>query len=211
MTIDPIVQAAGLVLDLQTLVSRELKPTDPAVVTVGSIHGGSQHNVISDSCRLQITVRCYSAEVRQHLLEGIARKAKAVASGARAPEPTIEIGRDSLSAVFNDEALTGRCVGALRPLLGEDKLVPSEPAMMGEDFSRYGEAGVPIVMLRLGSIERVRLKALTRGGMQPPSLHSALYYPDPEPTLVTGVAAMSSIALDLLKPTGRKPASGAAR
>jgi len=210
-TIDPIVQAAQLVLDLQTLVSRELKPTDPAVVTVGSIHGGTKHNVIGDSCRLQLTVRCYSEEVRRHLLDGIRRKAKAVAASARAPEPSIEIGSDSLNAVINDEELTARCAGVLRRVLGEANVVPSEPAMVGEDFGRYGEAGVPIVMLRLGSIERDRLKALTRGGMMPPSLHSPLYFPDPEPTLVTGVTAMSSLALDLLKPAAARRASDAPR
>lgn len=198
--IDPIVQAAQLILSLQTLVSRETNPVEPAVVTVGSIHGGTKHNVIPDTCLLQLTVRSYSDEVRQRLLDGIRRKANAVADGAGAPKPTVELLNETTPALFNDEKLVERVLPTLRKTLGEGNVVPSEPSMGGEDFSRYGRAGVPIFMFRLGSIEPHRLSGMKRGGQEPPSLHSAVYYPDAEETLTTGITAMSSAALDLLAP-----------
>jgi amidohydrolase len=196
-TIDPIVMAAHLVLDLQTLVSRENKPTDPAVITVGSIHGGTKHNVIGDTCHLQLTVRSYSTEVRNKLIDGIKRKAAAVATGAGAPEPVVVVSEESTPALQNDEKLVERLVPVWQQKLGKENVMPSEPSMGGEDFSRYGLAGVPICMFRLGAIESKRLAGLTRGGMSPPSLHSAVFYPDAEQAITTGVTAMSVAALDL--------------
>jgi amidohydrolase len=198
-TIDPIVQAAHLVLDLQTIVSREIKPTDPAVITVGSIHGGSKHNVIGDTCHLQITVRSFSDEVRKHLLAAIRRKAQAVAASAGAPEPTIVVS-EGTPAMFNDAKLIERVLPALRQALGDDKVVDSEASMGGEDYSQFGLAGVPIFMFRLGSVDAKRLAGYKRVGQEPPSLHSAIYYPDAEETLTTGVTAMSAAVLDLLAP-----------
>ncbi len=197
-TIDPIVQAAQLVLALQTIVSREIDPLQSAVITVGSIHGGAKHNIISDSCHLQITVRSYSDEVRQQLLAGIARKAKAVATGAGAPEPLISVSEGTPS-LRNDEELAARVLKVFRQALGAERVIVTEPAMVGEDFSRFGRAGVPIVMFRLGAIDAKRLERYRQLG-QPPSLHSPQFYPDAEPTLVTGITAMSSVVLDLLKP-----------
>lgn len=199
-TIDPIVVAAHLIVDLQTIVSREIKPTEPAVVTVGSIHGGTKHNVIADECRLQLTVRSYSDDVRSQILKAIERKAKAAAESAGAPEPTVEVS-EGTPAMFNDEKLVERVVPVFRQVLGEDNVVPSEPSMGGEDFSRYGLAGVPIFMFRLGSVEAKRLAGYRRFNPGPPSLHSPLYYPDPEPTLLTGVTVMSHAAFELLKPS----------
>jgi hippurate hydrolase len=199
-TIDPIVMAAQLIVSLQTLVSRELDPVTPGVVTVGSIHAGTKHNVIPDDCRLQLTVRSYGDDVRKTLLEGIKRKAQAVALGAGAEEPTIVIRDDEFTpALFNNEELVERVLPSLQKAVGEDNLVPSEPAMGGEDFSRYGRAGVPIFMFRLGSVEAKRLAGYERTGAIP-SLHSAVYYPDAELTLQTGVTAMSTAVLDLLPP-----------
>jgi len=200
-TIDPIVLAAHLVLDLQTLVSRETNPIEPAVITVGSIHGGAKRNIIPDSCSLQLTVRSYSEKVRQHLLDGIRRKALAVAQGAGAPEPEVTISDESTPSVFNDKQLVGRLVEVWQKSLGEDNVVQRNPTMGAEDFSLYGKAGVPIFMIRLGSVESRRLAGLTRGGQDPPSLHSAAYYPDAEPTLETGVTALSLAVLELLKPS----------
>ena len=197
-TVDPIVQAAQFIVSLQTIVSREMNPVEPAVVTVGSIQGGTKHNVIPDSCKLQLTVRSYSEAVRSKILEAIRRKAEAVAAGAAAPKPTVEVLNEHTPALFNDEKLTER----LRPMfikaLGASNVVSSEPSMGGEDFSRYGLAGVPICMFRLGSVEPHRLAGLTRGGQEPPSLHSAIYYPDAEPTLKTGITAMATAVIDLL-------------
>ncbi len=199
-TIDPIVQAAQFIVSLQTIVSREMNPVEPAVVTVGSIHGGTKHNVIPDSCKLQLTVRSYSEAARTKILEGIRRKAEAVAAGAGAPKPTVEVLNETTPALFNDEKLTERLRPILVKALGESNVVSSEPSMGGEDFSRYGLAGVPICMFRLGSVEPHRLAGLTRGGMEPPSLHSAVYYPDAAETLKTGITAMATAAIELLPP-----------
>lgn len=199
-TIDPIVMAAQLIVSLQTLVSRELDPVTPGVVTVGSIHAGTKHNVIPDECRLQITVRSYGDDVRKTLLDGIKRKAQAVALSAGAKEPTIVLREDEFTpALFNNEELVERVLPSLKKAVGADNVVLSEPAMGGEDFSRYGRAGVPIFMFRLGSVEAKRLEGYARTG-QVPSLHSAIYYPDVELTLQTGVTAMATAVLDLLPP-----------
>ena len=199
-TIDPIVQAAQLIMALQTLVSRELNPTEPGVVTVGSIHGGTKHNVIPDSCHMQLTVRSFSDEVRDKLLGGIRRKASAVAASAGAPEPTVKVsGDEATPSLFNDEKLVERVVPVFRKVLGEENVVASEPSMGGEDFSRYGRAGVPIFMFRLGSVDPKRMAGLKRTATLP-SLHSAVYYPDAQQTLQTGITAMASAVLDLLPP-----------
>jgi amidohydrolase len=197
-TVDPIVQAAELIMAIQTIVSREVQPTEPAVITVGSIHGGTKHNIIGDTCHLQLTVRSYSDQVREQLLKAIERKAKAVAAGARAPEPTISV-TDGTPALFNDGKLTARIEGVFRKTFGDERVAPAEQSMGGEDFSRYGKAGVPILMFRLGAVEAKRLERYKELGQDPPSLHSALFYPDAEPTLETGVIAMGTAALELLK------------
>jgi hippurate hydrolase len=124
-TIDPIVQAAQFIVSLQTLVSREMNPVEPAVVTVGSIHGGTKNNIIPDSCHLQLTVRSYSDEVRQKLLDGIRRKANAVADGAGAAMPTVDV-LDGPPAVFNDAKLIERLLPVLRKTLGDSNVVESK-------------------------------------------------------------------------------------
>jgi len=197
-TIDPIVQAAHLIVDLQTLVSRESSPFEPAVVTVGSIHGGTKHNIIGDTCRLQLTVRSYSPEVREKLIEGIRRKAKAMAVSAGAPEPTIELS-DWTPATKNDADLVEKVVPSFRKALGDENVVPVEPSMGGEDFSQYGLAGVPIFMFRLGSVSPERMDSFKQAGKTPVSLHSPFYYPDARETITTGVTAMSAAVIDLLK------------
>jgi hippurate hydrolase len=196
-TIDPIVQAAQLVVNLQTIISRENSPFEPAVVTVGSIRGGTKHNIISDTCRLQLTVRSYTDKVRKSLLDAIGRKANAVALGAGAPEPLIEFS-DATPATRNDEALVNRLVPVFARVLGAENVVPVEQSMGGEDFSQYGLAGVPIFMFRLGSISPQRIDEFANARKALPSLHSPEYFPTPEPTIATGVTAMSSAILELL-------------
>jgi hippurate hydrolase len=197
LAIDPIVIACKLVLDLQTIVSREVKPTDPAVVTVGSIHGGTKHNIIPDEVKLQVTVRSYSDETRQHLLDSIENKALAAAASARAPKPTVSVS-EGTPATYNDPELAERGAELFRKLLGPDAVVRRDPEMGAEDFSEYGRAGVPIFMFRLGSVPAARIEAADAG--QPlPSLHSSLYHPEPEPTIKTGVKAMSALVLELLR------------
>lgn len=196
-TIDPIVIAAKLVLDLQTIVSREVKPIDPAVVTVGSIHAGTKHNIISDECRLQLTLRSLSPQVRKQLQDAVRRKTLAAAASAGAPEPTVEIS-EGTPALFNDPALTKRLATALKKQFGDDKIKEGEPVMGGEDFGRFGSTGVPICMLRLGAVNQKRLDEFTAKHVPPSSLHSPLFYPDIEETLTMGVPAMVTCVTDLL-------------
>lgn len=197
-TIDPVVIAAKLILDLQTIVSRELNPTDPAVITVGSIHGGTKHNIISDECKLQLTVRSYSDEARAHLAEAIRRKAFAAAASAGAPDPIVEQSEGTPS-LYNDPELTDRLRPVLSNALGEENLEVKQPSMGGEDFGRYGRAGVPIQMMSIGSVSQERLDEYdSKEGV--PSLHSSKYYPDIEPTLRTGVITLTTAAEDLLPP-----------
>lgn len=197
--VDPITQAAQLIVDLQTIVSREIAPLEPAVVTVGSIHGGTKHNIIPDSCHLQLTIRSYSPEVRTHLKESIIRKAKAVAESFRAPEPQIDY-TEGTPSLFNDERLTERLVPIIVEAIGEEHVVQADQSMGGEDFSQYGRAGIPIFMFKLGSVDRERLSTYAESGSTPPSLHSSKYYPDVRPTLKAGVTSMAAIVRALLPP-----------
>jgi hippurate hydrolase len=197
-TIDPVLLGAQLVVNLQSIVSREIKPTDPAVITVGSIHGGTKHNIIGNECHLQITIRSYSDSVRQHLHDAIIRKAKAVAAGAGAPEPKI-LFSEGTPAMFNDEKLAVRVREVFTREFGKQNVDDPEPSMGAEDFSEYGKAGVPILMFRLGTVDPQRLARIKQLGQQPPSLHSPLYYPDAEETLLTGLHATVAATLELLK------------
>jgi hippurate hydrolase len=197
-TIDPIVQAAQLVMSLQTIVSREVKPIEPAVVTGGSIHGGTKHNIIGNECDLQLTVRSYSEAVRRKVLDAIQRKARAVAMSFDAPAPEIKISEGTPS-LRNDDDLTARLKQVFETTLGTDRVSVDEPSMGGEDFSRYGREGVPILMYRLGSVNQSRLDRFKALGVPAPSLHSSQYYPDVEPTLTTGILTMTGAALELLK------------
>lgn len=196
-TIDPIVIAARLVLDLQTIVSREVKPIEPAVITVGKIDGGTKHNVIAGTCHLQLTVRSYTPEVRQQLAEAIRRKAKAAAESSGAPEPEVKFSEGTPS-LYNDPQLTERLTQLSRRVLGDDRVKPTPQSMGGEDFSRYGLAGMPITMYRVGSVAPARLAEYAKQGTPPPSLHSPRYYPDAEQTLRTSLTTMGAIALELL-------------
>ncbi len=199
-TVDPVVLAARIVLDLQTLVSRENNPTDPAVITVGSIHGGTKHNIIPSEVKLQLTVRSTRDRVRKHLLEGIKRVAEACAKGANAPPPVVKIDPAEFTpALYNDPALTRRTVAALRQVLGSERVAARPPVLGGEDFARYGRAGVPVFLFWLGTVAPERVaEAAKENGKPLPSLHSEHYAPVPEPALETGVLAMSTAVLDLL-------------
>ncbi len=198
LTVDPIVQAAQLVLALQTIVSREMNPRHPAVVTVGAIHGGTKHNIIADECSLQITVRSFDDETRRLILEAIQRKAKAIADSVAAPSPEVKIS-EGTPALENDRELATRIDGILKRAFGNERVEVAEPTMGGEDFSQYGRQGVPIVMYRLGTVEQKRLDRFKQLGVSAPSLHSSSFYPDPEPTLKTGIKSMVAIALELLQ------------
>lgn len=196
-TIDPIVEAAQFILAVQTIVSREVPPVEPAVITVGAIRGGTKHNIIGDRCDLQLTVRSYDDAVRRLLLESIGRKARGIAAACGAPEPTVTV-TEGTPAVFNDPALNDRVTAALARALGSERVGEAERSLGGEDFSRYQKAGVPAVMFRLGTVSPARLEAMRQRGQEPPSLHSALFHPDPEPALETGVVSLVAAALELL-------------
>jgi amidohydrolase len=200
MAIDPIVIAARIILDLQTIVSRETNPTDPAVVTVGSIHGGTKHNIIPNEVKLQLTVRTTKDTVRKHTLEAIERIAKAAAQAARAPEPIVKVDPGEFTpALVNDAALTRKTIAVLKEVLGPDNVQERPPIMGGEDFSRYGREGVPIFMYFLGTFPPERIaEAKKEGGRPIPSLHSDVFYPVPEPSIKTGVLTMSVAVLNLV-------------
>ena len=198
LTIDPITQAAKLIVDLQTLVSRKLNPIEPGVVTVGSIHAGTKHNIIPETCHLQLTVRSYSDEVRTLLLEGIRRKANASAASIGAPEPKIVISQGTPSTK-NDDALTQTVRQAFSSALGAENVKEASVQMWGEDFSRFGRSGVPSVMYFLGVVTQQRLDRYEKLGTVSPPLHSAQFYPDIGLSIQTGVTSMSAAALELLK------------
>lgn len=202
-TKDPVVLASQIVLALQTIVSREIKPGDPAVVTVGSIHGGTKHNIIPDEVRLQLTVRSYADEVREQLLAAIPRVTRGQAIAAGMPEdrlPVVRIDAEGTPAVYNDPALTERLVGVFRATFGGTNVVERKPSMGGEDFSRYGrtEPRVPSFMFSLGAVSPSKYAESQRTGQPLPGLHSSLFVADPEPTLKTGVTAMAAAVLELL-------------
>jgi amidohydrolase len=196
-TIDPVVIAAKLVLDLQTIVSREIAPNDPAVITVGAIEGGTKHNVIGDECKLQLTVRSYSPEVRAKLAEAIIRKAKAAAMSAGAPEPEIDISEGTPS-MYNDPELTERVAAIAARVIGAEQVEKTKPTMGGEDFSRYGLAGLPISMFKVGTVSAERMKEFEDANTPPPSLHSPQFYPEPKKTLETSLSTTGAVALELL-------------
>ena len=196
-TVDPVAQAAELIVSLQAVVGREVKPSEPAVVTVGAIHGGTKHNIIGDECRLQLTVRTYKPEVRRQVLEAIKRRAAGVAAAWGAPEPEVSFSEGTPSLRNSDE-LAGRLKGVFEQTIGQENVQADQPTMGGEDFGQYGIAGVPILMYRVGSVSPERLERFQRQGIPPPSLHSSQYYPDFETTLKTAAATMTAAAVELL-------------
>lgn len=197
--VDPVVLAARIVLDLQTLVSRETNPVDPAVITVGSIHGGTKHNIIPDEVKLQITVRSTKDSVRKHLLDGIKRVAEGCAKAANAPPPVVKVDLSEFTpALHNDVELTRRTVAVLKEVLGEKNVVTRLPMMGGEDFSRFSAGKTPVFLYFLGTIDSARFAAAKKEGKELPSMHSPLYWPTPEPSIRVGVTTMSMAVLNLL-------------
>jgi amidohydrolase len=196
--IDPVVIAARIVLGLQTIVSRENNPADPAVITVGSIHGGSASNIIPDQVKLQITVRSLDPAVHKRLLAAIERQAKGEALAANAPkEPLIEM-KSNTDAVYNDPELTQRMVAAARAALGADRVVEMPAQMGGEDFSQFGLAGVRAVLLHVGAVDAGKLEASRKSGVPVPGVHSPLWAPEREPTIKAAIAAQTAILMNLL-------------
>ena len=202
-TKDPIVLAAQIVLALQTIVSRETDPLESAVVTVGSIQGGTKHNIIPDEVKLQLTVRTFTDEVRAHTLAAIQRIVRGQAASAGLPEdrmPLVKIEEEeSISASYNTPELARRVAKSLRDALGDAQVVERRPTMGGEDFGEYGRTTdkIPICIFWLGAVEPERMTESARSGRALPPLHSSLFRPAPAPTLKTGVTAMTAAVLGL--------------
>lgn len=202
-TKDPIVLASHIVVALQTLVSRETSPLDAGVVTVGSIHSGTKHNIISNSAHLQLTVRSYSDDVRENLLSGIKRVAEGQAYAFGLPEslwPEVTYSEPTPST-FNDPDLSERALKALRASLGKENVRELTPVMGAEDFSYFGRTDpkIPSLIFWLGAVEPEKATAAANGEQALPSLHSPFFAPDYVPTLQTGVDAMTTIVLDLMQ------------
>jgi hippurate hydrolase len=205
-TRDPVVLAAQVVLALQTIVSRENSPFDPVVLTIGSIHGGTRYNIIPDEVRLQLSLRTYKEEVRQRILASIERIARNTALAAGVPEDRLPIVKASdtevTPATYNEPALAERVGAVLRQTLGPDNVTEMSRRMGSEDFGRFGLEGhqIPTFMFGLGAVDPARIAAHKSGGAPLPSLHSPLFAPAAEPTIRTGVKAMSAVVMELLKP-----------
>ena len=201
-TKDPVVVAAQVVMALQTIVSREKSALDPAVVTVGSIHGGTRHNIIPDEVDLQLTVRAYKEEVRKKVLASIERIVKGVAATAGIPEdraPIVKVS-EGTSSTYNDPQLIERLAGVFKRALGEENVVKLDPVMGSEDFGYFGlDQKIPATLFWLGASEPAKVKAYRETGAPLPGWHSALFAPVPESTIRTGVKATTSAVLDLMK------------
>jgi amidohydrolase len=198
-TIDPVVIASRIVVTLQTIVARENSPFDPAVVTVGSIHGGTKHNIIPDETKLQLTIRSFTGDVRERLVAAVERIAKAEAAAANAPRAPTITRQKTAEALINDPALTTRLSAALTRELGADQVREAQREMIGEDFTEWSLAGVPSLTMRIGAVRREMFEAAERGGAPLPSLHSASFAPDLEPTLKAAIAAEVAALRELLK------------
>jgi hippurate hydrolase len=200
MTIDPVVLAARIILDLQTIVSRETDPLDPVVVTVGSIHGGTKHNIIPNEVKLQLTVRTTTTVTRDRVLKAIDRIAKAAAAGANAPPPEVKVSLEEFTpATYNDVQLAQKCGALFREILGAENVRTRKPVMGAEDFGRFSEGKTPIFMYFLGTISKERYEAAQKPGAAPlPGMHTDAYAPVPEPSIRTGVRTMSLAAMNLL-------------
>jgi len=177
------------------------------VVTVGSIHGGTKYNIIPDEVRLQLTVRSYTDEARNQLLAAIKRIARGEALAAGLPDdrmPEVKLAEDFTPATYNNPELTERLAGVFKAWFGDHRVILKRPSVGGEDFSEYGRTPdkLPICMFEVGGVDPEALKLSERTGKALPSLHSSLWAPVPEPTIKTGITAMSAAVLELMP--GRK-------
>jgi hippurate hydrolase len=204
-TKDPIVMSARMIEAWQTIASREVDPLEPVVVTVGSIHGGTKHNIIPETVKMQLTVRTYKKEVRDQVLTAIERIAKGVAATAGMPAermPTVHVRQDEFTpSTYNDPELTQRLTAVWRNSLGAENVEAVEPVMAGEDFSQFSlpDRSVPAVMFWVGAVDPKKFAEQKKSGTRLPTLHSSRFAPIPEPTIRTGVIAMTSAVLDLMK------------
>src|SRR5438105_1969290 len=206
-TKDPVVLAAEMINQWQTIASRENNPIDPIVITVGSIHGGTKHNIIPDEVKMQLTVRTYKADVRERVLAAIERIAKGCATTAGLPAdkmPTVSVLRDQFTpATYNNPELTRRLVAVWKKTLGDQNVEMVDPTMGGEDFSEYSllpEHSIPAVDFHVGAVDPGKIAESKKPGASTlQSLHSSKFAPVPEPTIRIGMVAMTAAVLDLNK------------
>jgi hippurate hydrolase len=202
-TKDPIVIASQIVLALQTIVSREISPFEPAVVTVGSIQGGTQFNIIPDEVNLQLTLRSYSDQVRNQTIAAINRICKGIAEAAGVPQdrmPIVTIRDQYTPPTINDIALTRRLVSVFSGAIGKENVVDTPASMVGEDFSFFSrqEPKIPSCMFWLGAVDPALIEESHKNNRELPSLHSSLFLPLPEPAIKTGIKSMSAAILELM-------------
>lgn len=202
LTKDPVLIAARTVVTLQSIVAREVSPFDAAIVTVGTFHAGTKRNIIPDEAKLELTVRSYKPEVQQHLLEAIARIAKAESAAAattRAPLVLVDP-KEASDVVVNDPALAAQLSIALKKAMGDANVMPISPSSASEDFGEFGRAaGVPSLQLRVGMVEPGEFTAAKAAGKSTPGAHTANFAPDKERTIRTGTTALTVSVLDLLR------------
>src|SRR5881398_3340740 len=204
-TKDPIVLAAEMINMWQTIASRENNPIDPVVVTVGSIHGGTKHNIIPDEVKMQLTVRTYKPETREHVLAAIERITKGVAAAAGIPPdhaPIVEVLQDQFTpATYNNPELTKRLVAVWKKKIGDNNVEIVDPTMGGEDFSEYSlpDHSIPAVDFHFGGVDPAKIAEFKQAGKELPTLHSSKFAPVPEPTIRTGIVAMTMAVLELMK------------
>jgi len=202
--IDPIVIASRIVNDLQTIVSRELSPTEPAVVTVGSIHGGTRPNIIPDEVKMQLTLRYFSDETIEKVIASIRRISNAAAKAAGMPDdklPEVFVDPAETPPVLNDAELSRKVDGFAKQIIGAANIIETQPEMVGEDFGKYGltPENVPICLIWLGSTSPELMRQLKAEGKKPAPLHSPLLNPDYENTIKTGIEVMTANVIGLLK------------
>jgi amidohydrolase len=205
VTKDPIVMAGEFIVQLQTIVSRQEDPRDPAVVTVGDIHGGTKRNIIPNEVKLELTTRAFSDKARQIVIDGIKRTAQGVGVAAGMPDdlmPVVTvIESESTPVMYNDPKMAARVKAAMVGALGAGNVFDEDPIMASEDFGVLGLEGhqIPTVMFWLGAMDPVKYAAATAAGRALPGPHTSKFEPVPEATLRTGVTAMSSAAIALLQ------------
>jgi hippurate hydrolase len=203
---DPIVMAGEFIVQLQTIVSRQENPRDPAVVTIGDIHGGTKRNVIPNEVKMELTTRAFSDQGRQIILDGIRRTAQGVAVSAGVPDnlaPIVTVlDAESTPVMYNDPKLAARVKSALVAALGTGNVADDEPIMASEDFGVLGldHHEIPTVMFWLGAMDPAQLASANAAGKSLPGMHTSRFEPVPEPTIRTGVTAMTSVAIALLQP-----------
>ena len=203
-TIDPIVLASQIVLSLQTIVSRKIDPLEPAVVTVGSIHGGLKHNIISEEVRLQLTLRSYSDEVREKTIDEIKKIVKGLGIAAGLPEskmPKVMLKDEYTPALYNDPEFSRKVLSFISEEIGDENVSEISAVMGGEDFARYGrqDPKIPSLLFWLGGTSKEDWKKYQNKEIEMVSIHSPFFAPDPKPTITTGIKAMTASALGLLK------------